>query len=283
MVRVERQLTLSQQTAILAVLGLVAGTLAFVTVTAAILPPACDWHRFYVPAIRAVWRGESPYAPQYGFFNPPWALALLVPFGADEAFGRAGLFVLAILTVVFAVHRLEGGLLSTAAVLLSLPMLNVLWDGNIDWLVLMGLLLPPRWGLFFAVVKPQVGAGVAIWWTVEAWRAGGWRGVWDLLWPVSATCLGSLVLFGLWPLRATDPVMRLYNTSLWPWSIPGGLVLLGWGVWKREVGPALAAAPLLSPHVILHSWLGVFVALVRHPAVLAVVVAGSWIVVICGL
>jgi hypothetical protein len=43
MVRAGQPLTLSPQTATLAVLGLVAGTLALVTVAAAVLPPGIDW------------------------------------------------------------------------------------------------------------------------------------------------------------------------------------------------------------------------------------------------
>jgi hypothetical protein len=254
------------------------GAAGLCVLLAVALPPACDWQRFYVPATRALWRGESPYDPRYGFFNPPWVLLLLTPFAVHEAVGRAALFVLALATIAAVVRRLGGTLLTALLVLASPPMLNLLWDGNIDWLALGGLLLPPRWGLFLVTIKPQVGLGIALWWAVEAWREEGWKGVWDLAWPVALAFLGSLALFGPWPLRSTDPVLRLWNTSLWPWSAPVGLALLGWGIRARNLRPALAAAPLLSPHVILHSWITALVALARRPVVLAVLVVALWVI-----
>jgi hypothetical protein len=229
------------------------GAVGLCALLAVALPPACDWQRFYVPATCAVWRGESPYDPQYGFFNPPWVLLLLTPFAVHEAVGRAALFVLALATIAAVVRRLGGTLLTALLVLASPPMLNLLWDGNIDWLALGGLLLPPRWGLFLVTIKPQVGLGIAVWWAVEAWREEGWKGVWD-------------------------PVLRLWNTSLWPWSAPVGVALLGWGIRARDLHPALAAAPLLSPHVILHSWITALVALARKPVVLAVLVVALWVI-----
>jgi hypothetical protein len=83
-------------------------------------------------------------------------------------------------------------------------------------------------------------------------------------------------------LTARETAAFAWNATAWPWTIPVGLGLLGWGVWKRELLPALAAAPLLFPYVQLLAWSGAVVALVRHPAVLAVIVAGLWIVIVRG-
>lgn len=283
MIRADRSLTLSQQTATWAALGLVAGTLALVTVTAAVLPPGVDWSQTFYPSSQALVRGQSPYGHGFGFFNPPWALVPLLPFAADEVVGRAAVFVLALVVICLVVYQVGGSPVSLGLVVISPPVVDSLYTGNLEFLVLAGLLVPPRWGLFLVLVKPQVGAGLAVWWIIEAWRDGGWWGVWDLLWPVGLVGLISIALFGLWPLQLRDPVLAKWNASFWPWSIPAGLALLGWGVWKREPLPALAAAPMLAPHVVFYSWSGAMVALVRRPEILAVVVAGLWIVILRSL
>jgi hypothetical protein len=279
----DRSLTLSQQTATWAVLGLVSGTLALVTVAAAILPSAVDWQGTFAPSSQALVRGQSPYGHGFGFYNPPWALVPLLPFAADVVMGRAALFVLALVVISLVVVQLGGSPVSLGVILISPPVVHMLLNGNLEWLVLAGLLLPPRWGLFFVLIKPQVGAGVAVWWIAEAWREAGWRGVIILAWPVSLAFLGSLALFGLWPLRAHATTALWWNASFWPWTVPIGLALLAWGVWKRDLLPALAAAPFLSPYVLFHAWSGALVALVRRPAVLAIVVSMLWVLVLRGL
>jgi hypothetical protein len=220
-----RPLTLSPQTATWAVLGLVAGTLALVTVAAAVLPPGVDWQQTFAPSSQDLVRGQSPYG--HGFYNPPWALVPLLPFAADEVTGRAALFLLALLVVSLVVVQLGGSPVSLGLVLISPPVVHSLLNANLEWLALAGLLLPPRWGLFLVVIKPQVGAGVAVWWAAEAWREHHWKGVWDLAWPVSGAFLGSLILFGLWPLNARVTTTLWWNASFWPWSVPVGLILLG--------------------------------------------------------
>jgi len=281
MMTANRSLTFSQQTATLAVLALVTIVLATVTVLAAVLPPAVDWHGTFRPAVQALVHGQSPYGR--GLYNPPWALLPLLPFAADEVMGRAALFLLALVTLGLVVIRLGGSPVSLGLIVIAPPVVHMLLNGTLEWLVLAGLLLPPRWGLFAVLVKPQTGAGIAVWWVCEAWRDGSWRGVLTLTWPVGLAFLGSLVLFGFWPLDARSTIGLRWNASLWPWSVPVGLALLAWGVWKREALPALAAAPFLSPYVLFHGWSGALVALVRRPVVLGLVVGGLWIIVGQGL
>jgi hypothetical protein len=256
-------------------LGLVALVAAGVVLAAAYLPPAIDWEQVYVPASRAVLAGRSPYTVA-GFMNPPWALLPLLPFGADPVAGRAGLFVLSLTVYALVAIRLEAAPVALGLFLVSPTVLHTLLNGNLEWLVLLGILLPPRWGLVLMVIKPQVGAGVAVWWAAEAWRAGGWHGVIILVSPVGVALATSLVLFGLWPLQVGDPPGLAWNASPWPWGLPLGLGVLVYSVWKRDVRAALIAAPLCSPYVIQHAWTGAVLALVGRTWVLAFVVVGLW-------
>jgi hypothetical protein len=270
-----RTITLDVALAAWIVLGLLAGAAAAIALAAAVLPPAIDWDRHYVPAIQALVAGRSPYAGT-GFVNPPWALLPLLPFAADVTAGRAALFVLALGVYAVVAVRWGASPVALGLFLVSPTVLHTLLNGNLEWLVLLGLLLPPRWGLFLVLVKPQVGAGVAVWWTAEAWRAGGWHGMIRTVSPVTAALATSLVLFGLWPLRAAGHPGQSWNASLWPWSLPLGLGLLVYGVWKRDVRAALAAAPFFSPYVLLHAWTGAVLALVGRTWALAIVVLGLW-------
>ena len=98
----------------------------------------------------------------------------------------------------------------------------------------------------------------------------------DRLWPVTLALLISLVLFGLWPLRAAETTALWWNASLWPWSIPVGLALLGWSIYARDWRGAVAASPLLSPYVLLHAWAGAVLATIGNTRLFVLVVVLLW-------
>lgn len=253
-------------------LGLIAVAGSLIVVGAAYLPPAVDWESAFRPATLALTRLESPYEDT-GFYNPPWMLLFLLPFAASLEVGRAAILVLSIGVYAFVAVRMGAPPITMAAFLLSPPILHTLLHGNLEWLVLLGVLAPPRWGLFLVTIKPQMGNMVALFWTVEAWREGGWRRVVGLLWPVSLAYVISIMLFGPWPLRASTQTGLWWNASLVPYSIPVGIIAIIWAIWKRDIRGALIASPCLSPYVLLHAWSGALFALARNQrlAVLSVI------------
>jgi len=66
----------------------------------------------------------------------------------------------------------------------------------------------------------------------------------------------------------------------WPASIPVGLALLIAAIRKRKIEYAMGASPCLSPHVILHSWVGALLAVVSSTPELIAAVCGLWILVV---
>jgi hypothetical protein len=58
-----------------------------------------------------------------------------------------------------------------------------------------------------------------------------------------------------------------------------GLALLVAAVRTRDARPAYAAAPCLSPYVLLHGWAGALVALARHTGEMVAAVVGLWLLV----
>ena len=246
------------------------------------LPCGIDWRYTYRPAALALLSGKSPYSVDI-FFSAPWSLLPLLPLAVlPENVGRAILFLLGIGSFTFTAHRLGVKPLPCIAFLLSPPVMHCLLNSNIEWMPLLGFVLPPQIGLFLISIKPQIGIGVGAFWLVEAWRKGGFREVVKVFWPVTLALLASWIVFGFWPLRFIDTLTltRTYNASLWPMSIPVGLTLLASSIRKRNIRYAMAASPCLSPYVLLHAWVGALAAILSLPTETVVAVIGLWILVI---
>lgn len=242
---------------------------------ALVLPAAVDWHATFYPVAQVVVRGQSPYEVD-GFFNPPWTVLAFLPFAAQEQLGRGAWFMVSLIVLMLiAVHAGASPFL-LALWLLSPPVWHSLLFGNLEWLVLAGVFLPPRWGLFVIAIKPQVAWGVGALWIWEAWQDGGWQALVRLVWPVALALGVSVAWFGLWPLRALSRPSVTWNASLWPWSILAGAPLLLWGLVRRDWRYALAASPMLSPYVALYSWTGAVLATLGNWRVALLVIALQW-------
>jgi hypothetical protein len=257
-------------------------TVSIVTIFIGIVrfpPDALDWYQVFKPAAQALAIGNNPYEiPR--FFNPPWTVIPLIPI----AFLPTGLdlWVLSLVTlIVLAVttYLLGGNEIAIAAILFSLPAIFGLSNGNIDWLAVLGFVLPPSLGLFFVVIKPQIGFGVVVFWLFRSWERGGWLEVGRTFTPITVVTLLSFLIYGLWPLRTINVEPYGY-AGFWPWSIPVGVILLGLAVWKREKVYAIGSSPWLAPHLEFHSWIGPLFALVRVPKILVAIVVAMWIVVV---
>jgi hypothetical protein len=248
-------------------------------------PLGIDWRLTYRPAALALWRGDNPYnpaiAPEAPFFAAPWALLPLLPLTLlPVEIGRVVVMVGGMLVFAYTAWRLGANPLTLAAFLLSPPVMHCVVNANIEWLPLLGFVLPPAAGLFFVAIKPQTGLAVAIFWLIEGWRNGGWRRVVKIFAPVTVAFLVSFLLYGLWPLRMTQVLgyAASFNSSLWPGAVPVGLALIATALQKRAIKYAIAASPCLSPYVLLHTWSSTMLSLVGQPLQLVIVVVGWWVV-----
>ena len=172
-----------------------------------------DWYYWFVP-------GNID-------FYPPWTRLVLAPLVALP--WRSGLALLngiTLMTVAVAAAReapagnRRSRLISAGLALLSPPVLMALWLGNIEGLVLLGLVaLPP--GVVLVLTKPHLGV-----WALLARRR--W-----LLWAAGWVAL-SLLIWGWWPGRTFGEMGRLsenfftvgwYNLG-WPLFLVGVVLLL---------------------------------------------------------
>lgn len=253
-------------------------------------PLGIDWRLTYRPAALAMFRGENPFdlsvAPEAPFFAAPWGLLPLLPvaFLPPET-GRGMIMLGGFAVFAVAAIRLGAKPPALSLFLLSPPVLHCIVNANIEWLTVVGFIMPPQIGLFFVTVKPQTGFAVAVFWLFEAWRAGGLRRVVVVFSPIAVAYLVSFWLYGLWPLRLGSVLIygQTFNASLWPLSIPVGLTLLVTAIQQRRVVWAMPASPCLSPYVLFHSWSAALAALVRRPLQLLAAIVGLWLVVLVEL
>lgn len=244
------------------------------------LPTAPDWHNHFRPATQALIQGKNPFDNKL-YLNAPWTLIPMIPLLlVSEQVGRAILAIMALASLAYVGYRLGAKPLAIVFILLSPPVIQLMIDGNIDWLMALGFVLPPQIGLIFLSIKPQTGFGVALLWLYQAWRKNGWREVVRISAPVTILFVLSFLLYGLWPLNFSIVNKWPGNASLWPSSLPIGLALLAFALRKGKIEYAMAASPCLAPYVLLHSWIGPLLAISALTVETICAVIGLWILIL---
>ncbi len=218
--------------------------------------------------------GRSPYSTD-GFFNPPWTAILLIPFAAlPENVGRATLIVASLVSYTFIAHKLGATKVATILLLLSPPVFHNIITGNIVWLAALRFVLPPWLGLFFLMIKPQIGIATSVFILITTWNDGGVKKIALTFAPIIIISIFSIAVFGPWFLSIQENLNLIGNASLWPMSIPVGLALLVVAIRKNDIRYSMAASPCLSPYVLLHSWIGALLAIAPHKKATIVAVLG---------
>ncbi len=242
---------------------LVVLTLGFVLIP---VPGGIDWETFYGAAQR-IWTGEPIYGEMVSvhshFYNPPWVAVLLAPTGLVPAdWGRAILSASTLLVTAAVVRHWRGGLGRTVLALLSPPIIYTILHGEIDALVLAGVLLPQQWWVLVALAKPQVALGLLFGIPRSRWLAAA---------AITAVVLAiSLIWFGNWPLALLNQPRSLINETwnlwlgLWPFQVPVGVTLILLGISRKDERLLLAASPFLSPYATTSSLLGPWIAVLLY-------------------
>lgn len=257
-------------------------SLGLTALVAFLIPEGTDWTNTYRPAALALLAGKSPYSVDI-YFAAPWSVIPLIPFALlPEAIGRAALFTLGLIAFSFSALKLGANKVALIAFLFSPPVIHCLYNSNIEWIPILGFILPPQIGLFFVAVKPQIGLGIAIFWLIETLRKGGVRETARVFGPFTLVLLLSFLIFGFWPLRFRETLMitQDYNASFWPLGIPLGLLLMVKAIRTRTSNPAMAAGPFFSPYVLLHAYSGALVSLATSAIEMTAVSTGLWIAVL---
>lgn len=247
-----------------------------------ILAPAFDFHGVYYPAIRDFDMGRFAYATSPGFLNPPWALLLLGPLGWLNPDVARGLLVVVTLWVTFEVMRdYRRVKISYLLAVISLPMLAVIWLGQLEVFALLGALIGyravmrrrPWWlavALLFMLIKPQETWVIILFLlvgSIRRWTSVEWAKIGIPV--ILVMAIASLWLGSGWISRLlsapSEYASQWQNFSVWQWgdTLPRGVVMSVWGViaigtvWAlrragfTRLGLAVAAvsSSLLSPYL----------------------------------
>lgn len=245
------------------------------------LPHNLDWHDTYRPAALAVLHGQSPYTVEI-YYAAPWAAWLLIPIAVlPTGLGQMVIFLTGLMTYVFLLRRLGAPPVSMLLFMSSAAVIGCLINGNIEWMALLGAVLPPQIGLIFLAVKPQVGFGLGVYWLITIWRERGFRQVVITFAPVTALLLLSFLLYGLWPLRFSQTVAwSSDNVTLFPYGVVLGLVILVQALRTGDSRAALASGPFFSPYVIHFTWAAMLAYLLPKPRLLLAAVLALWVPIV---
>lgn len=240
------------------------------------LPSAgVDWQGCLRRAVVGLVTSGDPYGRLA--YNPPWVFVPFIPIALlPPPHGAAVMYVLGIFMFGWAAHRM--GARPWVAVLFATSphvLLNS-WNGNIDWIVALGCTLPPRLGLFLVLAKPQLGAGIALFWIVEAWRRGGFRAMVALTWPVALAFAVSFLLYGPYMLQ-DDLGEAWWNNSMGGRGVAIGVVLWIAAARARQPDLAISSTPFVSPYVSWHGWSIALFGLVRRPLECTAAIVALWI------
>jgi hypothetical protein len=238
---------------------------------------ATDWLTCFKPAVLQFISGQNPYAGGACFYNAPWLLIPFIPLAfLSDIPSVLLIWFIAVLCVIFVARKLGASPLTITILLLSPALGYELFVTNLNWLIAVGLILPPQFGLFLLLAKPQLGMVVALFWLVESWRTEGIRKVIKIFAPVALTLLVSLMIYGLWPLHAIWLKDSHWNVSMFPESIGIGLLLTYHALKSHKIGLAILASPFFAPYVGFHSWVFCLLGLAASPIETLLAVSGLW-------
>jgi hypothetical protein len=210
------------------------------------------------------------------FMYPPWTAGLLAPLGVFP-FAVAILIqtclYFALLTAV--IFKFGGKFQTVVLVLTSYIALNAVLELNLEWLICIGLLVPPAWSSPFLLVKPQVALGVLV-----TYR---WRDLVRTILLALTVVLISFVIWGGWPLASLKAIQTYtlgasFNIAPlallpWPVALAIGLYLMWRAFRKRDAPLSLIAWIFFVPYIPLYSLLIPFAAVAIRFRLLALIIS----------
>lgn len=199
-----------------------------------IIPQGFDWEMYFSKGrIHPIWTPWTTIVIR--FINWPFVVAITL------------------FSIIFRAFSYNKSPIPIALAILSLPTIWVLYMGNLDGLVLAGLILLP-WGIPLSLMKPQLSA-FALLAKRNSFIAGI---VWFLI---------SLIIWGLWPvnfLMVLTPEWKagwVQDITLFPWGLFIALPLL-W-LSRGDEDLLMAAGSFATPHLFPYHFILLMPAIAR--------------------
>jgi hypothetical protein len=236
-----------------------------------------DWDWVFRPTALAVLFG-GPFTER--FFNPPWSVFPLIPFALlPDDIGRIAFLVASVIGYAITVHRLGAKLTALPVVFFAMPVWFAMTFGNIEWLALLGLAMPPSVGLLFLAIKPQMTVGVIVLLAARALKSDmPIRNLVVLFAPTALMLIVSYAIWGTWWAHTLRYNELAVNYSFFPWSIGVGAGLLALALRRDDVRLALTSGIFFFPVVSFTAYAGVVIALTPYLSWLALSTIVTWAV-----
>ena len=221
------------------------------------------------------------------FVNPPWTAIFLVPFTIFPL-SVSVLIQLIIYFVLLAIiiHKYGGNTRGVLVTVSSFIAFDNALELNIEWLVLIGLLVPPFLSSIFILMKPQVALGFWLSYSVRQW-------LWLIFGGIILLII-SLLTWGYWPddMQAAiltysipdDEHFAQFNIApsvLMPqilaWII--GLYMGIYAFMKRDPVWGIIAWLFFVPYVLFYTFLVYFALLTtKLPLLTTIITLSMWII-----
>lgn len=233
-----------------------------------------DFYNHLLPASSALVTGGDPY--RHGVYVPSYVLFLIYPFTfLPQHLAGALWYLLGIAVCLVVLYK--SGIRQKAIMLFfaSPPIVHTFALGNLDWLPLLGLIVPIDCAAFFLLAKPQIGFGFQL--ALLLTGKLTWRG-YVLLFLCSISLLAGLG-------KSPELVNATWNIAIRPyvWSVLIGLLLIWFSLSRNRQLSLLELSilgPLLSPYVSVGNLSGVVLALTSKPKLLAWASAIGWLILL---
>jgi len=245
-----------------AIIGLLFGLLTALFYN---FPIGIDWKNAHHAA------HDLRHYDRHAFIGIPLSLVFIPHVLLPIQLGNAINLALNVSVPMLVLYRYRAGLWAIGAVYLCPPFYVTLTTNNIEWLPLIGFLVPPMFGVALVALKPQALSGVLIVWIKR-------HGV-KIIVPLLMIGVVILMVWGLTPLhvmrRAETDVT--WNFAPWPFLIPVGIFLL-WKAWREDDEfIAAAATPLLVPYIAGYTLpVTICVLACKYPKLAFAITVGLW-------
>ena len=217
-----------------------------------------------------------------GFYNAPWTMFFLIPFDLIPLELATLIHILLYcLLLALVIHKFGGGQWALLLTLTSVIAVDMAIEVNIDWLIYIGLLVPPAWSAPFLMIKPQ-----AAWGYVFSFRRDEF---------IRAALVGAVVLalsfmiWGNWLLdwqaaTVRDDINPMANVAplnfLPAWAvIPFGLGVGFYAFRKRDPLLCTLAGSCFVPYITINSTVLVFALMAtRWPRLMFFLSIVMWVI-----
>jgi hypothetical protein len=238
---------------------------------------ANDFTCFY-QAGSAIASFQSPYSVEC-YYSPVWVALLFSPlsvFTREIAYRiYAAILFGSYIFIIWKISKQD--LLVSLIACFSPFVFMTMQYGNIDWLVLLGLISPKFLGIWLILTKPQMGFTLAIVWAWKIYKEQGVRAFFVTFTPVTLGLLVSLLL----GMRLPNPEsLSTWSADIWPFGLFLGIPALVIAIQKKDEYLGLATSPLLTPYIGPMSWAAILPIAMQRRKYITVAVVLSWLLII---